>query len=72
MQRASLVAFLSGMLAPEAFMEEIASEVAEFYADLRKTKHGFILILDGPLDIATRPAMRRLMTDANTKKLSPC
>jgi len=69
MQHASLVAFLSGMLTPEEFMDEICSEVAEFYADLRKTKRSFILISDGPLFVVTRSAARRLLTAVNAQQL---
>jgi hypothetical protein len=70
MQHASLVAFLSGKLAPESFMEEIASEVAEFYADLRETRHGFILISDGSPFVMTRSAARRFLTAVSTQQLS--
>ncbi|MDF8334405.1 hypothetical protein [Novosphingobium cyanobacteriorum] len=70
MQHASLVAFLSGTLAPNTFMEEIAGEVAEFYADLRETKHGFIAISDGPLFVMTRSAVRRFLTAVRDGQLS--
>lgn len=71
MQHASLTAFLSGMLAPEAFMHEISSEVAEFYADLRATKRGFIKISDGPFFVVTRSAARRLLTAVGAQQVSP-
>ena len=70
MQHASLVAFLSGMLAPEAFMQEIANEVGQFYIDLRETKIGFILISDGPLFIVTRSAARRLLSAVGSQQLT--
>jgi hypothetical protein len=70
MQHASLVAFLSGRLAPELFMEEIASEVVQFYANLRDTKQGFILISDGPPFVMTRSAARRLLSAVDAQQLS--
>ena len=70
MQHASLVAFLSGALTPEAFMTEIACEVAEFYADLQETSHGFILISDGPPFVMTPSAARRLLTAVSTGQVS--
>jgi hypothetical protein len=70
MQHASLVAFLSGTLTPTAFMEEIADEVADFYADLRQTRHGFILISAGPLFVLTRPAARRFLNAVSSQQLS--
>ena len=51
-------------------MEEIASEVAAFYADIRETKRGFILISDGPLFVMTRSAARRLLTAVTTRQIS--
>jgi hypothetical protein len=71
MQYASLVAFLSGTLTPEALGDEIVSEVAGFYADLRETKHGFIDVSDGPVFIMTKAAARRLLNAVATQRLSP-
>jgi hypothetical protein len=71
MQHASLVAFLSGTRAPQAFMKEIAGEVADFYADLRETNRGFILISDGPTFVLTRSAVRRILTAVTARQLSP-
>jgi len=70
MQYGSLIAFLSGTLAPELFADEIASEVAKFYADLRETRQGFILISDGPPFIITRVAARRLLDAVKSQRLS--
>jgi hypothetical protein len=47
MQHASIVAFLSGKISPEALAEEIASEVAAFRKALRLTKNGYIAVSDG-------------------------
>lgn len=52
-------------------MEEIAAEVAEFYADLRETKHGFIAVSEGLPFVMTQPAARRFLSAVNAQQLSP-
>lgn len=69
MQHSSLVAFLSGTLTAQAFAEEIADEVAKFYADLRETRHGFIDISNGPNFVMDKAAARLLLHAIATKRM---
>lgn len=61
MQYSSLIAFLSGRLAPATLAEEISGEVAAFYAELRDAKVGFIRVSSGPTFIMDKTAARRLL-----------
>jgi hypothetical protein len=69
MQYASIVAFLSGKISPEALAEEIASEVAAFRKALRLTKNGYIAVSDGPKFLITRQAARRLLEAVADERL---
>lgn len=71
MQHSLIVGFLSGAVPPEAFAAEIDEEVAAFYADLRKTRNGFINISPGPTFNMTRSATRRLLSAVVADQLSP-
>lgn len=69
MKHDTLVAFLSGTLSPEALTDELADEVATFYADLRTTKHAFIDISSGPEFVVTTSAARRLLEAVAAQRL---
>ena len=61
MRHSSLIAFLSGALSPQAFANEIAPEVATFYASLRETRTARIRISGGPNFLLTKDGARRLL-----------
>lgn len=71
MKHGSLVAFLSGDLSSEKFMEEIADEITAFYADLRNTNQGVVKISSGLPFVVTRSAARHLLAAISTQALSP-
>jgi hypothetical protein len=59
MEHASLVAFLSGTLSPEALANEIVAEVATCNAAFEAGQNGFIVITDGPRFEVTKAGARR-------------
>jgi hypothetical protein len=71
MQHSSLVAFLSGVLTPQALSDEIASEVAAHSAQLRESKVGNIVVTLGPTFVMNKVAARRLLEAVAAQHLPP-
>ena len=69
MQHSSIVSFFTGALAPEAFADEIADEVAAFRAALRATANGNIIVSNGPQFLVTKMGARRLLEAVANEKL---
>ena len=61
MEHASLVAFLSGTLSPEALADEIVAEVAACNAAFEAGQNGYIVVTDGPRFEVTKGGARRLL-----------
>ena len=61
MQHASIVAFLSGTLPPEALAVEIAAEVVALNEAIRMTAQGNIFVSNGPEFLVTKDGARRLL-----------
>lgn len=70
MKHSSLTAFLDGDMSPEQFSVEIAGEVDAFCASIKATRHGQIVITDGPETLMTRDRARRLVQAVVEKTLS--
>ena len=69
MKHASLVAFLTGGLSPEAVGEEIAVEVAACNSALQAGENGYIIITDGPPFQVTREGAKRLLSAVAEERL---
>lgn len=70
MQHASLIAFLDGDMSPVRFSEEITPDVDACRASIKATRHGRIIITDGPETVLTRDRIRRLLQAVVDKTLS--
>lgn len=70
MKHASLIAFLTGALSAGRFSAEIATEIGTFNTSTRATRHGQIVLTDGPDTLLTRDHARRLVQAVINKALS--
>jgi len=69
MEFASLAAFLTGSLAPEALADEIRVEVAACNEAFEAGQHGYIVITDGPNFAVTTENARRLLASVADGRL---
>ena len=69
MKHASLVAFLTGGLSPEAVGEEIAAEVTACNSAFQAGENGYIVITDGTLFQVTREGAKRLLSAVAEERL---
>lgn len=70
MHYTSLIAFLSGELAPEIFAKEIAVEVTAFYADLEQTAQAYLPCLEGERFVMEREDARRFLKAVEARKMN--
>lgn len=70
MEHSSLVAFLNGDLSPEAFGSQISNDVDACEQTCKTKGLGYVIVTDGPIEMATRDHARRLLQALLSGRLS--